>query len=687
MVEIVVFKSPRSGPPLRAAKPSSFPRDGPIVDDCPNSCYKQRLQEFRPRAFSSGALVKSYLPMAVAAGLVVVVLAAAIFLTPALASPRARLQDEIATNVATAQAMLAAYTPIDAGVLRDFDPAVTSQPATATQPSTDLSAEVRSTLQARQNLIADALNEVQKALSTEVGGVRGDSSVAATRLEAILLTEQGQNLRREAEFHWMRATRMRRQLLDVLASWSALDAQVRSHQATLSGQGSLTAAASSQPADAAADSQPASAVAEAPASQPARAALPPDCTLQMSLDQIRERQTQSPEQRVADLRLCHTKVEGDISDAQKAADALSDQIQKLRQQIDAAKAESDAAQKKMLALEHKGVDATDPKSLPGFTQEYTEASNAYRRALRTISILTSGSTKEPRVTPEEKEMLPEPPIALGNDLQQEHRGVAALEGDLATAQGQVETQKKLLAQIDAEIDRLTKTQKQLQDQVAGLEAARARLSEEIATRAKEVIAEVVQAYQLESQSIDVLDGKAHNAARRAQSAASAGGTSDQFSVGYAKTLGGDVDAATARVLSQRAAGLESHAHFLARLAPAGLSAVALQPAGSTEPPPAWAGVAKAALDEAAKSSSEAIQKATAALEIYNDAQGGMKQLWTVQAQIAAIHYLLANLTTGPESAKHLADAKNAYNLATRDRKDRPEVQPLKAIYEKLTQAK
>jgi hypothetical protein len=473
----------------------------------------------------------------------------------------------------------------------------------------------------------------------------------------------------------------------VLTSWYSLDAQIRSHQATLTGQGSLTAVVSSQPADAAAGSQPATAVAEAPASQPVRVAAPPDCTLQMSIEQIRERQTQSPEQRVADLRLCRKLVESGIADAQKAADEFNRQIQQLRQQIDTAKAESDAAQKKMLALEHTGVDATDPKSLPNFTKEYNEASDTYRRALRTISILTAGSTKEPAVTPDEKEMLPEPPIALADDLQKEHRGVTALEGDLAAAQGLVETQKKLLAQIDAEINRLTASQKQLQAQVSTLEAERTRLSEGVTTRAKEVIAQVAQACQLESQSIEILDGKAHTAARRAQTAAGAGATKDAFSSGYAKTLDGDVDAAAARVLSQRAAGLDSHAQFLVRLAPVGLSAAVLQPAGSSEPLPAYVTVAKAALDEAKKSRDEAVQKATAALEVYNDAQSGLKQLWTVQAQIAAIQYLLANLTTGPESDTHLAAAKKAYDLAIRDRKDRPEVQPIKAIYDKLSQSK
>ena len=104
---------------------------------------------------------------------------------------------------------------------------------------------------------------------------------------------------------------------------------------------------------------------------------------------------------------------------------------------------------------------------------------------------------------------------------------------------------------------------------------------------------------------------------------------------------------------------------------------------------AWATVAKAALDEAVKSRDEAMKKAMAALEVFQDqrTQTDMKQLWTIQAQIAAIEYLLANLTTSPDSEKHLKNAKNAYNLATRDRKDRPEVQPLRAIYENLPQTK
>ncbi len=679
--------------------------------------------------------MKPYLPIAIAAGLVVAGLALGFFLTPALAPPDSRVRAEMEDKIALAQAMLASYSPTDADLLRRFDTAVTSQPSTPEQAATPLDEQVKTALEQRKNLISDARNLIQEAIGTQVGEASGASSAAATRLQTVILIEQAQILRREAGLHWRLAAEARKRVADVLAHWTAVDAQARSLETALKGEGMLPQHAAPAPAPAAPaapaaagptehsrlgtllgkllgskrkpasepvtaatepvaappQTSPATAVVEAPAVP--RPAGPPTCTLDSSIEEILARQTQSPEQRLADLRLCRVHVQERLAQAQQQADALAPQVQQVRQQIDGAKAQADAAQKKMLELERSGVDATEPGSLERFTKAYTEASTAYRKALRTISILTAGSSSTPLISPEEQEMLPQPAISVDPALEKEQRGVLALESDLSAMQARIETEKKLLEQVDKAIDRMTLSQAKLSEYLAGqsgLQASRQVLVQELTVAAREAVAEAIQAYDLESQAMEMLDGQARNAAQQAGRAASGGG--DRFVAGAAKALEGDIDAARALVLSQRIAGLEKHGQMLESIEPAGLAAPALlpapapaadQPAGGRE----WATAAKAALAAIETTRSEGIKAATAAIESYRSAANDTKELWTLHTEIAAVEYVLGNLATGPEAEKHLANARREFDLATRDRRDRPEVQALRPIYDKLAQAR
>src|SRR5690606_35124478 len=130
----------------------------------------------------------------------------------------------------------------------------------------------------------------------------------------------------------------------------------------------------------------------------------------------------------------------------------------------------------MLALEQTGVDATQPGSLEQFTEAYTRASGNYRRALRTISILTSGAGAEPRLKPEEQEMLLEPAIPVDPEVEQQQRGMTALEADLAAARTVIDKSNQMLTLIDKSIERLSASDAELKEYVTGLRARRERIA-------------------------------------------------------------------------------------------------------------------------------------------------------------------------------------------------------------------
>ena len=75
-------------------------------------------------------------------------------------------------------------------------------------------------------------------------------------------------------------------------------------------------------------------------------------------------------------------------------------------------------------------------------------------------------------------MLPQPAISVDPALEKEQRGVLALESDLSAMQARIETEKKLLEQVDKAIDRMTLSQAKLSEYLAGqsgLQASRQAL--------------------------------------------------------------------------------------------------------------------------------------------------------------------------------------------------------------------
>ena len=621
--------------------------------------------------------MKPYLPMAVVGGIVVAGLAALYFITPSFQDPQARLNQEVAEKVAQAQAMLAAYDPVDADLRRLLSEPTTTQEADVPEDGGQLAEHVRR----RSELIDEALKHAREAVQTSVDDASGSSHPAATHLEALLLYRKADLQRREGLAHRIRARRATQRVADLLIAWDEVDRQVRTLAARVVGPQTPHARPTAE-----GTTEPAS----APVAPPSQA----ECTIALDVEAIATRENQTVAQRIADLQQCHAFVSEEITKAQEKARVLQPLVDQLTQRIQAAKARAEAAQKKMAELEHAGIDATDPTSLERFTQEYTQASDEYRRASLEVAILTTGSAPgQPQLSEAEREQLIDPLIELPVDFESEDRGLIALESELRAANGLIETRQKQLELIDKHLARLNDEQKLLRERYERLVASRDQATQAVAAAARQVFVEALAADALEKAALDTLE-TGRGAARRAQSAARSlgstpreGYTPDRTTAGYARFLAADMEQLALEVQAQLYAGLNAHAQLLEDLQRTGIKPESLLPEEGDRPEDiAWAinlQGARAAAEDARK---KAIEAGTAAIEGYTEAAGDLQNLWILQAQIGACEHLMATITTGPEADKHLAAARKAYDLAIRDRRDRPEAQPYVRILQGLTQA-
>ncbi len=660
--------------------------------------------------------MRSYFPLAAAGIAVILASAVAWFVTPALQSPQARLNQRIDEQIDRAQSMLVAYNPSGnrltslvaaqtqpseeqwqaalqgvsggeelAGQIQRLDAEFVRLGGKLRQPEIPGSAaeaydRMKSHLQQNQQLIADALKIVREAVGfTEQSGgetISGSSHPAATRLEAILFYQQGDLQRRLAAIQRALADEARQRTAQRLALWTDVDTKFRSLEQEVTGRRA-----------AARDTQPATASATTP-----QAEAEPGPTLA---------------QRVADLRTHRQEVEAQIAEVEKKIAQLKPAMQELTEKSGAAKSRADAAQQHMLALEQKGVDASDPDSLKNFTESYNAASQEYRKASRELTVLVRGCGTSPKLSEQEKEILTDPIVKVDADLEKEQRGLTALESDLRAGQALVETRRAVIAQIDQQIEKLTRHETEVKDRLAKFEALRGQFAKQVAAEAGAVIAAAREANTLETEALELVTGDGEQAARRAEQAAEGwiGKARDQnnehadspnprltmmagdrFVSGHAKTVGGDLHYLAARIRAQRSGDLQRHALMLQSMQPTGIDASALLPSGTaSDEAGAWATRADAARNTAEVDRAEAVKSAEAALKSYQDADNDVK-IWVLHANIAAIHYLLADLSGGDEAKKHLADARKEYDLAIRASPDHPEAQHYKRIIEELSQA-
>jgi hypothetical protein len=685
------------------------------------------------------------MPFGVAAVLVIVGLAAAFFITPALQPPQAKLNDKIEGQLAKAEAMLAGYDPSDAVFNQ-----MLAEPTT--RPIEGASSEFREELKKRSALVKDALETVRAAVNEREGSgekeASGSSHVAATRLEAILSYVQANLLRQQAAVQRSVAEQNRARFNDWMRRWADYDAQARGLQAQLSqrtagpivseeseaptapaptaaaetapklaapqraasGGGLFSSmlkklpkaptqpvAVAAKPAPKPAASAPAPKLVEAkPATQPAEAALPPleaACPAWSDSKDLQLRAGQTFAGAIADLKLCREQVEATLGDARQKAAALEPVIKELQTKLAAAEDLAKRSQKRMLELEQAGVDASDPKALPRYTEAYNAASQQLRKASREATVLKYGYAANAQLSDEEKELLTDPPVTIDKAVTLEERGLEAYASDMAGLQGLIATREALLKGMDAQIVRLVEREKQVQAQLARIDAVRAANAKEALAAAQAATAAAIDADRLENEALNLANGPGRAAASRAERAASdwvASGRDlnnqypeaqnprfqmmmgDAPLVGHAKSLVADIDYMVARIQAQRARGLEAQSSILQGIERMGLQGQAVLAAGAkAEPSETWAIDAKASVAAAETARAEAIKAAQASIDKYRSADDDVKRIWPLHANIAAVHYLLRNLTTGAEAQKHCTEARREYDMALRDHRDQP----------------
>lgn len=702
--------------------------------------------------------MKPYLPVTLVAAIAaIVVFLGGYFVGPAFQSSQQRLNEQVQEKVEQATAMLGTYDPADATFYRLVQ-------APSTQPAEPVEADYSAHLQGRSDLIGKALAIAGEAVSlrdeSSEDGAGGATNPVATRLETILVYDQADVLRRQAQARRAQADAALATFEQAKRDWEAADAQVRGLEMGLTRPGIMLAAqpapaVSPEPSEAAAPElaapepaakpkaglfsglvgkafgksaapakQPAPkpakstpkpkpteappAIAAAPATAPAPLNLPPACILDPAYVSA-ERQAETIAQRIANLQLCKREVGARLQEAESNAGQLRPVIQDLTTRSQAAKARADEAQKKMLALEQAGVDATDPDSLRRFTADYRAASDDYRKATRELAILTSGISEQPALSEREREVLSDPVIAVDASIEKTPHGLSELTAELQTKQALIDTQKALLAQIDVQIERLGKAEGELKQQLARELQRRSEYAKKAAAAAREIVAAASEADKLEAAALQLAEGRGKQAAQRSVRAAETYTNAaknilsehpdaqnprldmiqkQRYLVGHAKAVGGDVDYVIALIQLQRSERLAHYQRVLGALQQMGVDAAGLLPEGATaSEETAWLVKADAAQKAAEAARTEAVKAGQAALEQYGAADGDLNRLWMLHANMGAVHYLLAGLTSGPDADKELAEARKEYDMATRDRRDRPEGREYQGILDSLASAR
>lgn len=633
--------------------------------------------------------------------------------------------------------------------------------------------DLQQRLQANAELLNRALQAIREAINTtdeSDSGLRGSGNPSATRLETILLYHQADLLRRRATVHRAVADAERHRLAEVVANWHAANNLVRSLEREVAGmQGETIGGGAAAPADAA-PAQPAQPAARAPAAaqpprprrsgrgrisqmfraigggaapapdaeppapdepapapavepQPQPVEQPPAARAAITIEKV-----PSLDERIAALEAQGKQADSEIAAARKDVEQLTAAIDKLQAGLKGAQSKAQEAERRMMQLEDAGIDASDPKALDRFINQYRNASRTFRESSREAAALEGGVVRNARPdAQEENEVLTAPLVAQDGEMKPEV-GVVSLQADLRAAQALVEMRTQLRALVDQQIKELTARREGVTARLAKARAWRDGLVKEATQRLAGAIASAVAAEKLEQEAIDLLTGPAQQAAQRAQQAAESRVSEVQtfyrqnspttpapqvtFLPGHARALAGDLNHELALIYAQRYNGLTRHERALASAAQMGIDPAALlpkqdettpraQPAGeSTDengenaadeaPRPAGTPTTQpqGIVQAATEARDQAIKAAEAALKDYSEADEQLKQLWVLHTQMGAVQYMLATLVSDPAQAeKHRQAALREYQLATRDRADRIEAQAYRPIIDSLTAAK
>ncbi|HOW72745.1 MAG TPA: hypothetical protein PKY77_19260 [Phycisphaerae bacterium] len=594
---------------------------------------------------------------------------------------------------------------------------------------------LQESLNRNATLLSEALKIVQEARGLSDGEASGENHPTATRLEAILCYQQADLNRRQAAVQIALADQAREQFDANVLAWNRLEVEVTSISRELGQEHVLihlddSGPPASQPvaAPAASADEPAKAVPGQPAAQPTTGAkksglgslinkllrrskgdkeAPKTATVkaaakasQAEVAEQSAENTQPLDAQIAKLTERKGQVQAAIAAAEKTVAKLTDQISNTQTRLAAAQAQASEAEQKMFKLEDAGVKSTDPAALNSFVKDYSAASAANRAAFRESTMLAQGAIKGAKTDAVHEDDILNAPLTGDQGAE---RGLVALQSDLKAEQGLIESNNLLLKEIQRQTAELNRRQDTLTRQLAQLKAEQATFAEKAGEAAKAAIAALLEAEKLAAKGIELAEGSGQQAARRAKAAAEnrmqnaerlnqdnapesrnprltliAG---NKFTAGHAIALEGDMAYVVAMTQAQREESLRRHARLLAVLETLGMKPEAsLRPEGVNAADLPQAIVkSDAARTTADQAHAAAVKAARSALETYNQADDPLKQLWVLHANLGAINYLLANLSTGDEAQQYLAQARQQYQRALRGQEDRPEAQPYKEV--------
>lgn len=524
----------------------------------------------------------------------------------------------------------------------------------------------RQDLQANQDLIGKALQVVQAAIRTSAEGdatVSGRSHPAAARLEAILLYEKADLLRRAALVEQIKADDKRAAVNRLRRRWH--DFQVQA--AVL--KPDLPDAEGADGADA----------------DGAEGAVP-DLAMQLE-----------------DLRSQRGSIEDQIEEARAESTRLSDEVAELEKRYAEQQEAANKAQLRMIELRNTQDDDGDALALERFKTEYNAASKNYREASREMARLAGGIAPLPPQETGEEETAEEP-------LDAEKPAIGLLpeaRNALQAARQRVEKLEATLQTIEVQIEQVTERRKSLRQRHDEIASAQEQLLEKMVAAGREAVRLAVQADALATEALQIVneEGEAKRAARNAQAARAkwssdaqsqrvAGSPNERLELiagstflgGHVETLEADVDHLHAMILAQQVRHLRRHETMLRRLSDVGVDtsdALDIEVPQGQALDPHWLDA-----DEAATQATSLLQKATeiaaAAEELYQEAERKLNGLWLVHARRGALQYLLANLLEGPEAEEAREEAIDMYRRAVEERADQPAAEPFVEAAEKLS---
>ena len=393
---------------------------------------------------------------------------------------------------------------------------------------------------------------------------------------------------------------------------------------------------------------------------------------------------------IADLETQKAACAARIVALENKIKTLQDAIIAMDRRIKARRAEAAQADRRMIELENRGFDPRNPESTRKVLEEYEAASQVNRRAAREADLLELGGYTNAALKSDTEDLHTAAvvPAAPGQELHRQ-KSLREYQEELALAGKTLEGERAANDLVAARIAALRDLQTYLRARIEGDGAAatkpaarglRARC-DELAAQVRELVSRIdscaTNAAKAEQDAIDELD-RGIEAAKRcersisqrqglAREAAPVEGApnrrldlikEENWRAGDAKALQGDLEWLKAWIRYQRGLGEQRYGHALEVAAQTGLD---------VRPQPV--------LDDAAEQLEAAAASAAAAVQAYRDAEPDMKRDWTLQMNLAAAHYLQAQLSTGSAAATHREEALAAYRRGIAGQATNPDRRP------------